>query len=140
MATSDENLKTDYTKVVALALYSPAQEQFLIFRRNQNQSGAGKWEFPGGKVEANESFVEALIREIKEELDLDLDENQIVYIGENKHDYGFKKIHILLYQYNLDQPVFKLADHDQSAWIDQTNYKKFDISDADQPFLVGLFK
>ncbi len=104
---------------------------------NQNNNS---WSLPKGHVEEGEDNLAAAIREIKEELDLDLDENQIVYIGENKHDYGFKKIHILLYQYNLDQPVFKLADHDQSAWIDQTNYKKFDISDADQPFLVGLFK
>ncbi len=140
MATNDENPKIDYIKVVALALYSPARNQFLIFRRNQNQSGAGKWEFPGGKVEAGESLTEALVREIQEELGLNLNENLLVYVAENKHDYGTKKIHILLYRYNLDQPAFKLTDHDQSAWIDCSNYKKFDISDADQPFLIVLFK
>ena len=139
MATNDEALNSAYTKVVALALYSPAQDQFLIFRRNQNQSGSGKWEFPGGKVEAFESLTQALIREIQEELDLNLNENQLVYIGENRHDYGTKKIHILLYQYNLDKPVFKLVDHDQSAWIDQSNYDQYDISDADLPFLALIF-
>ncbi len=139
MATIDENLKTEYTKVVALALYSPERNQFLIFRRNRHQSGAGKWEFPGGKIEANENLIQALAREIQEELDLKLVEEMLIFVGENKHNYATKKIHIFLYRYSLNQPVFKLVDHDESAWIDQNNYNQYDISDADLPFLAQIF-
>ena len=51
------------------------KEKFLIAKRGDNQSFPSKWEFPGGKVEKGESFENALIREIKEELnksDLDI--------------------------------------------------------------------
>lgn len=139
MATHDEQNESGYTQVVALALYSPERNQFLIFRRNRHQSGAGKWEFPGGKVEARETLIQALVREIQEELDLNLASEKLIFIGENKHNYGTKKIHIFLYRYHLDQPVFKLIDHDESVWIDQSNYSQYDISDADQPFLNQIF-
>lgn len=140
MATNDELTKDKHTPVVALALYSPERNQFLIFRRNQLQSGAGKWEFPGGKVEVGENQIEALVREIKEELDLHLVPENLIYIGENKHSYVSKNIQIFLYRYHLDQPVYRLIDHDQSAWIDQSNYTHYDVSDADLPFLKQFFQ
>ena len=144
MATHDKLIKAkhngEYTQVVALALHSPERNQFLIFRRNRHQSGAGKWEFPGGKVEAGESLIQALTREIQEELDLNLVAEKLIYIGDNKHSYSSKKINISLYRYSLDQPVFKLIDHDESAWINQSNCSQYDISDADLPFLSQIFK
>ena len=43
-------------------------DRVLCLRRSASRSQAGLWEFPGGKVEVNESLAEALVREIKEEL------------------------------------------------------------------------
>ena len=48
------------------------KEKFLIAKRGDNQSFPSKWEFPGGKVEKGESFENALIREIKEELNVNI--------------------------------------------------------------------
>ena len=46
--------------------------KFLIAKRNRNKHLGLKWEFPGGKVEDGESFIEALAREIKEELNIEI--------------------------------------------------------------------
>ncbi len=56
------------TNVVAAIIKK--NNQYLIVQRNRNKHLALKWEFPGGKVQDNETFTEALSREIKEELNI----------------------------------------------------------------------
>ncbi|MEM1136969.1 MAG: NUDIX domain-containing protein, partial [Bacteroidota bacterium] len=63
-------MRSEFTQVVAGVIFK--DEQLLVCRRNKGKKQAGLWEFPGGKVEENESHSEALIREIKEELNLDI--------------------------------------------------------------------
>ena len=58
-------------KVVA-AIIRNNQNEIFIAQRNQNKSQGGLWEFPGGKIESNETENQAIIREIKEELDMDI--------------------------------------------------------------------
>ena len=57
-------------ETISIAIVKNEQQQFLITRRQQGQHLAGKWEFPGGKVEAGESLEIAMIRELKEEVGL----------------------------------------------------------------------
>ena len=47
------------------------ENKFLICRRGPNEKAAGLWEFPGGKLEINETLEECILRELKEELDID---------------------------------------------------------------------
>ena len=57
-------------EIISIAIVKNEQGQFLITRRQKGQHLAGKWEFPGGKVEDNESLEGAMIRELKEEVGL----------------------------------------------------------------------
>lgn len=57
-------------EIISIAIVKNEQQQFLITRRQQGQHLAGKWEFPGGKVEGDESLEVAMIRELKEEVGL----------------------------------------------------------------------
>ena len=63
-----KHIKLKEIDVVAAVLKD--KKNFLIAKRGFNQSFPSKWEFPGGKVEKGESFQNALIREIKEELNV----------------------------------------------------------------------
>lgn len=56
---------------VAVAVITDAQQRILITRRSLNTSQGGLWEFPGGKLEKDEEPTAALVREIKEEVNLD---------------------------------------------------------------------
>ena len=68
---------------------------FLIANRSFEDNSQGIWEFPGGKVEENETFTSALIREIKEELSLNIKvDNMIATIYLNKTD---KNIYVHYY-------------------------------------------
>ena len=79
------------TDVVAAIIKK--ENQFLIVQRNRNKHLGLKWEFPGGKVQESETFEEALLREIKEELNILI--NMHEKIGEEK--YKDHKIDIFLY-------------------------------------------
>ena len=69
---------------VAIALLERAGK-LLICRRRQDQKHAGKWEFPGGKVEPGEAPGEALVRELREELGVDrADAEEVV-----RYDYSY---------------------------------------------------
>jgi len=57
-------------ETICIAIVKNEQQQFLITRRQAGQHLAGKWEFPGGKLEEGESLVNAMQRELKEEVGL----------------------------------------------------------------------
>ena len=69
---------------VAIALIERAG-RILICRRRRDQSHAGKWEFPGGKVERGEAALDALARELREELGIEISEAQ----ERVRYDYGY---------------------------------------------------
>lgn len=59
--------------VVAAAVYNAEKQTFLIAQRPRGKTYEGLWEFPGGKIERHETPEQAIVREIKEELDVELD-------------------------------------------------------------------
>jgi len=141
MANTDRNSQNfpDLIPVVAVALFHPRKNKYLIVRRNTKQSGAGNWEFPGGKVETGESLTDALVREIKEELDFEMNEKSLKFVHTHQHQYPHKKIEISLFKYTSFEENFKLVDHDLIAWVDHKTIHQFELSDADKPFIKFLF-
>ena len=75
--------------------------QVFLTRRHQNAHQGGKWEFPGGKVENNETVAQALSRELNEEISIDV--LACTPFMEINHDYGDKKVKLdifLVEQFN----------------------------------------
>lgn len=131
---------TDVLQVVALALFHPVRKRYLIVRRNaQQNSGAGCWEFPGGKIEANESHTQALVRETFEELGFTVNESDLKYIHSNQYQYPQRVVEIHLYRYDKAIDDFMLVDHDLHAWVDETEITSFDLAPADIPFIKFLY-
>lgn len=125
--------------VVALALKRKLDAKYLVARRGPGQTGAGEWEFPGGKVEPGESSQQALVREIKEELGLDIDANKLVYIAENTHAYAEKTLQLFLWQLELlEIPQIQLTEHDQLRWCSTEDMRRLELSPGDQPFIGQL--
>lgn len=105
----------------------------LIVQRAQVDQGAGDWEFPGGKVEENESPEAALIREIEEELSLQVE--VISFIAENTHQYASKKIKLRAYWCRIVAGELKLNEHLDFRWLIPSEIKIEDLSPADRPFV-----
>lgn len=134
--TANESL-SDWIDVVGLVLYSVSTRRIAIFRRGPMDSGAGHWEFPGGKVDAGESREQALAREVFEELDLKVEVNGLSYIDHVKYKYPAKKIQLHLYEFQVpDENIkFCLTDHDQYRWVEILELDTIYFSPADHLLL-----
>ena len=111
-------------------------ELFLIARRKPGKSLAGFWEFPGGKLEANESPEQALVRELKEEFSIDVSVGD--YIGSAEHDYEHISIELIAYQAFISEGEFELTDHDAIEWVTKAQALNYELAPADIPILAKL--
>ena len=109
---------------------------FLIANRSFEDNSQGIWEFPGGKVEENETFTSALIREIKEELSLNIKvDNMIATIYLNKTD---KNIYVHYYYAFILSGQISLNVHSEFKWVPRTQLKNFTYIDGDRHILNYL--
>jgi 8-oxo-dGTP diphosphatase len=98
---------------------------YLVTQRNKDKYMGLKWEFPGGKVEANETLQEALTREIYEELNINI--NVYEKIAEEK--YKDSKINIVLHYFlcSIKDGDISLNEHEAMEWADKTDFDKYDF-------------
>ena len=98
---------------------------YLLLKGNRDKHMGLKWEFPGGKVEANETLQEALIREIHEELNINI--NVYEKIAEEK--YKDSEINIVLHYFlcSIKDGVISLNEHEAMEWADKTDFDKYDF-------------
>ena len=103
--------------------------KYLIVQRNRKKHMGLKWEFPGGKVEENETFEEALLREIKEELNIKISLQD--KIAEEK--YKDEKIDIVLHYFLCTQEsgTIELNEHEDLAWVEKKDFDKYDFAEGD---------
>ncbi|WP_058535891.1 8-oxo-dGTP diphosphatase MutT [Legionella saoudiensis] len=80
---------------VAVAVIVDEQQRILVTQRPLHASHGGYWEFPGGKLEANELAEQALIREIKEEVGLDVLKHE--FLGEVHHQYAERSVQLFIF-------------------------------------------
>ena len=99
------------------ALIHDGQGQFLIIRRSPaSKNNAGKWDFPGGKIDSAESFDAALVREIAEEVGLTVVLERVV--GAAESDLPDRRVVYLLLRARVDGGDFRLSEeHDEFAWM-----------------------
>ncbi len=122
---------------VVCAIIKNDKDEIFCCKRGPGRALEGYWEFPGGKVEANETHEETIVREIKEEL-LSIIE-PIKYIGLSNHEYSEleKPFSITMYAYEckLIQGELRLTEHTEKKWVKKENLKELDFASADRPIL-----
>ncbi len=122
------------TKAVVAALIVE-QGKILIARRAKGETHAFKWEFPGGKLESGETPEQGLVREIKEELGLDILVDK--FCASNKFEYKDFTIELSAYWakcVNQKQP--SLSVHDEIRFVTPAQLVQFDLTPADIPIMV----
>lgn len=120
--------------VVAAVIES--EGRYLIARRAAHKTQAGKWEFPGGKVEANESLQAALVREFLEEFGVRLSVGGILL--SNKHQYPEFEINLIALSATPEDQIVDSTDHDQLEWVYPQNFNAYQLCDADMPIVEFL--
>ncbi|BCO09895.1 NUDIX hydrolase [Desulfolithobacter dissulfuricans] len=110
--------------------------QVLVARRAKGQHLAGKWEFPGGKIEHGETPEECLCREFKEEFDVTITVGE--YVAESIHKYPDKNIRLLAYYVTLISGNFTLKVHDAIKWVEIKHLLQINLAEADIPIAAVL--
>ena len=122
------------TNVVAAVITN--ENFFFIAQRNRNKHLGLKWEFPGGKVDINETNEEALKREIKEELNI----NIFVKKKITQEKYNDNTIDIILHYYfcKIIYGNIKLNEHEKSIWVSKNDIYKYDMVEGDRNIIHFL--
>jgi 8-oxo-dGTP diphosphatase len=108
----------------------------MIARRNSQDRLAGKWEFPGGKVEENETPHECLRRELKEEFNIDVEVGDS--LGVNIHHYPHISIELMAFRVYRTGGTITANEHAEYRWVPIAALSGFDFSPADIPFVKML--
>jgi 8-oxo-dGTP diphosphatase len=116
-------------KRVAAAVIEKGGRILIAKRRADSRHAAGKWEFPGGTVEGQETPEESLRRELHEELGIETEVGSFVVSSEYMYPHGC--IELLAYRVCHVSGDFMLHDHEQIEWVTPDEMDDYDFAPAD---------
>ena len=120
-------------QVVVAAIIQNPQGQYLCCKRGDWKSAPSKWEFPGGKPEANESLEDAVTREIREELGVEIR----VLRQFDRSTTG--EIDLVCFVCELvDEVPTSSTDHSELRWVPEDELSKLDWAEPDLPALKRI--
>ena len=113
-------------------------QKILICQRKEEGDHPLKWEFPGGKLKDNENNEEALRRELKEELNLEIVE--MSFFDEYPYEYKklSKKLKLIFFQIFKFEGQIQNKVHQQLKWIDISNLSDYDFLEGDLKIINKL--
>lgn len=122
------------TKVVAALIWDG--DRFLICQRPAHKARGLLWEFVGGKVENEESPEEALVRECREELAIEVMPGKVFM--EVLHEYPDITIHLTLFNTEIVSGTMCLLEHNDSRWITCGEIDDYEFCPADTEILEAI--
>ncbi|MTN80547.1 NUDIX domain-containing protein [Turicibacter sanguinis] len=124
-------------RVVGAIILSEADE-VLCALRSPEMSLPNYWEFPGGKIEVGESIQEAVIREIKEELNCEIEAFDI--FNDYTHEYEHIFVNLITVMCKLVNGIPTASEHSELKWIPKQDLKSLHWAPADIPAVELLSK
>jgi 8-oxo-dGTP diphosphatase len=112
--------------------------KILVAQRSKTMKMPLKWEFPGGKLEENENEIECIKREIKEELNIEIE--ILRRLSTNNYDYGTFKIKLIPYLANYISGAIQLSEHNDYRLLDKSDLFSLDWAEADIPIVEEFLK
>ena len=122
------------TEVVAALIWEG--DRFLIGQRPEHKARGLLWEFVGGKTEPGESKEQALIRECREELDVEIQVGDVFL--EVTHEYTDLTVHLTLFHASIVRGIPQKLEHQDLRWITPQELENYAFCPADQVILDKL--
>ena len=107
-------------------------DKFLLVRRPLNKKRGGLWEFPGGKVEEGETLEEAIKRELKEELDIEVRVKGV--LSEVKYNYPEGEIELYLLEVESNKEP-ELKEAIEKRWVSVEEAEELELCPADRELI-----
>jgi 8-oxo-dGTP diphosphatase len=127
-------MNSNTTRVTAAILAHHGR--ILIAQRRSPDNLAGKWEFPGGKIENHETPQQCLIREMKEEFDIDIAVGD--FFDESLYHDESGTIQLLAYHTTWKSGCISLKAHAAMRWVSLSQMQKIEFAPADMPIAEKL--
>lgn len=108
-------------------------KKILIVQNSSDSEHPFQWEFPGGKINIEETSENCIKREIIEELEIEIENCQ--KINSIEYDYGFKQIMLIPFLCSIKKGEIKLNEHNALKWININELSEIDFSDADKKLI-----
>ena len=131
-------IMTKTIEVVAAVIFREGKVLCVQRAEHEREYVSLKWEFAGGKVEVSESLEEALMREIREELSVDLEVSEFLMTVE--HTYPDFHLTMHVFKCVLDQGEITLNEHVALKWLSIDELDQLDWAAADVPVVKSLMQ
>lgn len=115
--------------IVTCAVIRNEEDEILVVQRGEATDHPFKWEFPGGKLIQGETEEECILREVEEELSMEI--VICAKLSEVEHDYGHKKIRLIPFICDTLDEIPKLSEHIAFKWVEDKALMTIDFSEAD---------
>lgn len=112
--------------------------KILVTQRSEKMKLPLKWEFPGGKLEDGESEIDCIKREIKEEINIEIE--ILEKISNSVYDYGTFKINLIPFISNYVSGEIILSEHKDFKLLDKSELLNLDWAEADLPIVDEFLK
>lgn len=123
-------------KRIGVAVIWNESAQILIDKRKLSGSMGGLWEFPGGKIEAGETVVECIVREIREELGIE------IVVGEHlisiEHTYPAFNITIIVHNCQHSSGIPQPIECDEIRWVSVSDFDKYEFPAANSAIIDAI--
>lgn len=123
---------------VVAGIIKNKEGKILIAKRNHTKAQGNLYEFPGGKVEKNETYEDALKREIKEELDMNIE--VLNKFDEEIFEYPEKTIKLIAFNALFNGNHLIMKEHEDIEWIEIDEFKNYEFAPADIYFVNKLLE
>lgn len=121
--------------LVVVAAVIEEDNAFLVTRRQHGVHLAGLWEFPGGKIDPSETHADALKREMREELDTDVEVQELVF--HVSHDYPERTVALYFYRCALKGTPRPLLGQEM-RWVARAELSSLGFPPADEDLILRL--
>ena len=123
-------------KVNVSAAVIVKDNKYFIAKRNKDKHLGGYFEFPGGKQDDNETLEQTVIREIKEELNVDITVDR--KLGEEYYNDEKINVHLNYFFCTIIKGDIVLNEHEEAAWVSKEEFNKYKFAEGDKDIISLL--